>query len=214
MRCALLLVVLLAGCGSDQAPPETGLSVARAVHTATRLGSQVLIAGGCVTDGCGTATDTTELYDARSGHFRSGPRLTGPRDGHTATPLDGHVLLAGGYAGEGQGALATAEICDATRCRSAGRLTRPRGGHAAASLPGGHVLVTGGIDATTDIYDGDGFRAGPRMRHARAGHTATTLPDGRVLVAGGYGRDGRAIAEAELFDGRRFVPAASPPAHG
>ncbi len=184
-RSLLAVLAVLPGCGAEPPPPETGLAVARAVHTATALGTRVLIAGGCVTDGCGTATDTTELYDASSGRFAPGPRLTGPRDGHTATPLPGgEVLLAGGYAGEGQGALATA-----------------------APLPGGRVLVTGGTDATTDVYDGDAFHRGPRMRRARAAHTATTLPDGRVLVAGGYGPDDRALAEAELFDGRRFVPA-------
>ena len=207
-RALLAVLAVLPGCGAEPPPPETGLAVARAVHTATALGTRVLIAGGCVTDGCGTATDTTELYDASSGRFAPGPRLTGPRDGHTATPLPGgEVLLTGGYAGEGQGALATAETCDAARCRPAASLTRPRGGHAAAPLPGGRVLVTGGTDATTDVYDGDAFHRGPRMRHARAAHTATTLPDGRVLVAGGYGPDDRALAEAELFDGRRFVPA-------
>jgi hypothetical protein len=209
VRALVAILIVLPGCGAEPPEPPPGLGIARAAHTATPLGGRVLIAGGCVTDGCGSATDTTELYDDRTGRFEPGPRLTGPRDGHTATLLtDGRVLLAGGYAGEGQGSLATAEICDAERCRPVGSLAHPRGGHAAALLPGNRVLIAGGPDATSELYDSGGFHPGPRMRHSRFAHTATPLDDGRVLVAGGYDPDGLAVAEAEIFDGRRFVATA------
>ncbi len=38
------------------------------------------------------------------------------------------------------------------------------------------------------------------LRHARVQHGQAVLPDGRVLVVGGTGRDGRALASAELID--------------
>jgi hypothetical protein len=168
----------------------------------------VLIAGGCVTDGCGTATDTTELYD--HGRFLPGPRLTTPRAGQTATTLpDGRVLLVGGYAGEGEEPLASAELCDAELCRPAGELAHGRGGHAAAALPGGRVIVIGGAGGPggTETWRAGRFDPGPRLLHARDAHTATALPDGRVLVAGGYGRDGQAVAEAEVLTNGRWTAA-------
>jgi Galactose oxidase, central domain len=215
----LALLVAAAGCGGDPAPAppaedldrpfRAGLDLPRAVHTASQLpDGSVLIAGGCVTDGCGRATDTTEIY--HDGRFSPGPRLTTPRDGHTATRLpDGRVLLVGGYAGEGRAPLANAELCDAERCRPAGALARGRGGHAAAPLPGGGVLVIGGAGAggTTETWRDGRFRPGPPLLHPRDGHTATALADGRILVTGGYGPDGRAVAEAEILDGGRWTPA-------
>ena len=170
----------------------------------------VLLAGGCVTEGCGTATDSSELYDARTARFTTGPQLTGPRDAHTAVRLrDGRVLLIGGYAGEGQGALATAELCDRTRCRPTGALATPRGGHAAVRLRDGRVLVIGGDGAlaSTEVWAHGRFRPGPPLLHGRQGHTATLLEDGRVLVVGGYDAEGRAIGATELLGGQTPVRA-------
>ncbi len=202
-----LLVAVLAGCGGGDdgftVHAIAALDTPRAAHTATALGNgRVLLAGGCVTDGCGTATDTTEVYDARTSRFTPGPALTGPRDGHTATRLrDGRVLLAGGFAGEGRGALATAEICDAARCRTTGPLHTARGGHAAVRLRDGSVLVIGGDGAlaSTEVWADGRFRPGPTLHHGRQGLTATALRDDRVLVVGGYDADGQAIAASELL---------------
>jgi hypothetical protein len=91
-RVLLAVVVALPCCGAEPPPLDTGLATARAVHTATAL------AGGCVTDGCGTATDTTELYDPRTGRFSPGPSLTTARyklPAAAALLPDGRVLVAG-----------------------------------------------------------------------------------------------------------------------
>ena len=208
LRPSIALLVALAGCAStpDSTLRQTaGLRVPRAVHTATALpDGRVLLAGGCVTDGCGTATATTEIYDTRSARFAAGPRLTGPRDGHTATPLPGgRVLLAGGYAGEGRGALATTETCDATRCERAGSLAAARGAHATVALRDGRVLVIGGAQAPGSTESCRApcahFDPGPPLAHPRHSHTATVLQDGRVLIVGGYDAGGHAIAATELL---------------
>jgi hypothetical protein len=211
------LAVVLAACGgSDRDRREPlALQTPRAAHTATVLpDGTVLLAGGCATDGCSTATATTEVYDPRSDRLSPGPRLTRARDAHTATRLrDGRVALIGGYAREGTGALASAELCSRSGCRGTGSLATARGGHAAVALRDGRVLVMGGDGAlaTTEVCDTacTRFGPGPRLLHGRQGHTATLLPDGRVLVVGGYGRAGRAIAAAEIFDPStaRFAPA-------
>ena len=217
---ALVAAVAIAGCDSG----PLALEVPRAAHTATALErGVVLVAGGCVTDGCSTATATTELYDGR---FHAGPRLTQPRDAHTATRLPGgRVLLVGGYAGEGRGALASAEICDRHVCRRTGSLATARGGHAAVAVPDGRVLVIGadGALAGTEIYDHGRFGPGPGLARGRQAHTATLLADGRVLVVGGYAASGAAIRAAELIDpatghvepaGRLATAAASTPPSG
>ena len=218
----LAMLAVLGGCGTEPPPrPETRLGLARAVHTATALaGARVLIAGGCVTDGCGTATDTTELYDDRARRFAPGPRLTGPRAGHTATPLpDGRMLLAGGYAGEGQDALATAETCDARGCRATGSLMHGRGGHAAAPLPAAACSSrrhrrgdanAAGLDRALRPADGPHL-PGPSLRTARykrgdgAGPEILDVPRGRSVEV--PGRVAGAFATATPLGGGRTLVA-------
>lgn len=87
-----------------------------------------------------------------------------------------------------------------------------RSQHTAVRLPGGGVLVAGGLDAlgirglrTAEIYEpGTGtWRVAASMTHERFGHAAASLPDGRVLVAGGVTR-GCALPpvsnSAEIYD--------------
>lgn len=93
-----------------------------------------------------------------------------------------------------------------------GSALEARSQHIAVRLPGGGVLVAGGLDAlgarglrTAEIYDpGTGtWRAAASMTHERFGHAAVPLPDGRVLVAGGVTR-GCALSpvsnSAEVYD--------------
>jgi hypothetical protein len=194
---------------------------ARAAHTATALtDGRVLLAGGCDTTGCSTATRATELFDGR--RFTAGPQLVTARDSHTATPLpDGNVLVAGGYEREGAPPLASAELVTAGGSRPTGAMTTGRGGHVAVGLitgAGGRgglgetelrqaVLVAGGSGPdgplrSAEVYDagrGTWRRVAP-MHHARVAAAAAVLPLRRVLVTGGIGADGKALASAEIFD--------------
>jgi galactose oxidase-like protein len=209
---ALVAAILLAGCGDERrANPPLRMLDARAVHTATALGDgTVLLAGGCATAGCSTATRATELFDGR--RFRPGPRLVVARDGHTATPLpDDGVLLAGGFEREGTPPLASAEVVRERVVQPAPAMRTGRGGHVAAQFGAG-VLVAGGSGASgvlrsAEVFDGDRWRSAAPMRHARVAAAATSLPDGSVLVTGGIGADGKALRSVERFDGRRWHPA-------
>ena len=73
------------------------------------------------------------------------------------------------------------------------------------------MLILGGrspqdsVYRSAEIFDpGAGaFVDAGSMREGRQQHTATLLDDGRVLIAGGYwsdGRQGRALASAEMYD--------------
>ena len=82
-------------------------------QTATLLGDgEILIAGGSDLSG---SLSTAELYDPKTGTFRSTGDMTTPRQGATATLLaDGRVLIVGGYVG-GYGSttwLSSAEVYD------------------------------------------------------------------------------------------------------
>jgi hypothetical protein len=215
MRAAIaiagLVLVQLASAGAEvpRVEPAAAPAVARGAHTATAVGERVLIAGGCVVDGCSRATATTEIW--HDGSFAPGPRLTVARDGHTATLLrNGEVMLVGGWRAEGAAPLASAELCSLTRCRVVARLATGRGGHRAVRLGHGGLLVIGGdalggVVGTVELYDRRRGRFITRapLLYPRAGHTATLLGDGRVLVVGGYGADGRGVPAAELYDARR-----------
>ncbi len=79
--------------------------------------------------------------------------------------------------------------------------------HVIAMLPGGLVLVIGGMlkspMAAVKIYDpqtGIWTEAAP-MNIPRQHHAAATLPDGRVLVAGG--RFQSPLASAEIYEPQR-----------
>jgi hypothetical protein len=76
-----------------------------------------------------------------------------------------------------------------------GSLYTTRAYHTATLLPGGKILVAGGIAAyyghvtadSAELYDqatGTWSNTG-NLNAARSGHTATLLPNGKVLVAGG-----------------------------
>jgi hypothetical protein len=106
--------------------------------------------------------------------------------------------------------LAEAELYDPTSgsfSPTLGILATARQWHTASLLPGGKVLVTGGLDSagkaiiTAEVFDpaNQSFTTPGGMGTARAFHTATVLKDGTVLVTGGD--DGTsAQSTAELYN--------------
>lgn len=212
--------VLLAGCTGGPAgrspdrsvPPGDALAevALRAAHTMTPVaGDALLVAGGCVVDGCTTATPTA--YVVTAGTVERVGELAEARDAHTATLLDdGRVLVTGGFAGEGRPPLTSAEVFDPATgtWQEVGSLAVGRGGHAAALLGDGRVLVAGGwvgsetYTATTEIFDPTTgrFSPGPDLPQAVDGLAASSLPDGSVLVVGGQVRPGVASRRAVVVD--------------
>ncbi len=89
-----------------------------------------------------------------------------------------------------------------------------RSGHSATLLPGGEVLIAGGMVRNGEFLDSaetyapqtNTFVPVGKMATARVGHAAAALKDGRVLIVGGWGLSRGPIDSAELFDPktRRF----------
>lgn len=186
---------------------------ARAAHTATLLLSgDVLVAGGCIEDGCGVATAETFIVASDGGSVVRGPDLEGPRDGHTATALpDGSVVLIAGYSGEGQPPLASVEVFDAVSgtIQPFGDIHQGRGGHASALLPGDRVLVLGGwvarrtYTSTAEVVDisSGSIEEAAQLPIALHAMDAVTLADGSVLVTGGQVEGGGGTNRAWIYEG-------------
>ncbi len=120
------------------------LAAARSAHTATRLpNGKVLVAGGGLL--------STELFDPALGAWSAADSLAGKPVGHTVTLLPaGKALVAGGFGVSGNVfdvALSSTEFFDSVlgAWNSAGSLVAARYYHTATLLPGGKVLVAGGV---------------------------------------------------------------------
>ena len=93
---------------------------------------------------------------------------------------------------------------------STGSLAGGHGFGAVASLPGGDVLVAGGVGSagqavsSAEVYDPvtGAWTATGSLAVARVGAATASLPGGDVLVAGGLGTDHRPLASAEVYDPR------------
>ncbi len=213
------VAVSAAGAAGESSPGEVDWSVvqARAAHTATTFrDGGVLVAGGCVADGCGEASDETFVVGSGGATIASGPSMSAPRDSHTATLLDdGRVVLIGGYPGEGLGVLDSIDVIDPLSMTTTVQLplSQARGGHAAAALVSGEVLVVGGwigtrrYTASAELFEpGTGrVRAVADAPYAADALDAVVLGDGRVLVAGGQVAPGQATAAAATFDPKTEV---------
>ncbi|RSM79992.1 hypothetical protein DMH04_30805 [Kibdelosporangium aridum] len=189
---------------------DTGaLTTARFGHTATAVGSQLLVVGG--TSARGTALASAELLDPQTLQWTATTPMIDARTGHQTVLLTDKetkkvtVLVVGGAVPTGQGerALATCEIYDPeTKTWTAtSSLSVPRKGHQATLLPDGRVLVTGGDAlpavpyrqeslASAEIYDPADKTWHPVASMpggGRSGHRCVATPIGAVVV-GGVGR--------------------------
>lgn len=187
------------------------MSVARAAHQATPLGSGgILITGGCDDPGCENVLASAEIYDPATRSFRATVEMNTPRDAHVAVGLpDGRALAAGGWTG--RGVTAGAELYDPTTgdWTPTSDMTEARMGAVAAPLPDGRVLLAGGATsgsaplASAEIFDPAtmSFSTARPMSAPRTAHAAVVLGDGRVLVTGGRSsRRGPPSRSAEIFD--------------
>ncbi len=103
-----------------------------------------------------TPLDTAEVYDPESNAFREVGRMSKPHYLGVASVLrDGTALVTGGWTLRGPvvRGMATAELFDpiSDRFISVGRLHVPRLTQSATVLPGGEVMVAGGIDGESQV---------------------------------------------------------------
>jgi len=210
------------------------MAAPRTWHTATRLADgRVLITGGV--DGTWSCHKSCEIFDPAAGTLTPVADMSVARAQHTATLLgDGRVLVTGGFQDYSE-VVTVLEVAMSTAQRTAeifdpatGAWTPipsmqvERAAHTATVLPGGDVLLVGGIsgglggvfieahpvfassaerfDPTTETFAAEGSLSGGRSHHA-----ACLLGDGRVLVTGGYEPAGTSgwgpVAKCEVFDG-------------
>jgi Galactose oxidase, central domain/Kelch motif len=205
--------------------PTGSLGEPRADHTATLLpDGRVLIAGGMVENG--VFLNTMELYDPKTGSFRSAGSMSSKRVGHSATLLpSGKVLLAGGMADRSfEGGLHgitsnSIDIYDPQTGKAipAGNLITGRQAHEAILLPNGKVLFIGGFDGrhyldSVEIFDPSTNKLAQagKLIEPRGGAVAVLLPPsdgkdaGKVLIMGGASGETETnhivLGSAELFD--------------
>src|SRR5229473_1353972 len=145
---------MLLDATTSQPVPIDSLTHARSGHTATVLpDGTVLVLGGWNAEG--RVETRAEVFDPMSRKFTERPGIERlARAEHTATLLtDGQLLIVGG-ATAGREARSNAVFWDpfAQEVRSTRDcfLERPRRQHSAVLLPGGGVLIHGGVDADGD----------------------------------------------------------------
>jgi hypothetical protein len=202
--------------------PSTGtfaltgsMTVALSGHTATLLGSgMVLIAGGEGPPPVGYPA-AAELYNPTPGTFSNTGNLNTPRSSHTATILnDGTVLIAGGEANtsEGLSLYSSGEIYNPTSgafTTTTGSMNVASAGHSAILLSTGQILIAAGSGGTngdtplarTELYNptNQTFTLSGSLSTARQYFSATLLSNGQVLLAGGGGTT-QVIGTGELYN--------------
>jgi hypothetical protein len=192
--------------------------------TATLLGDGTVLIAGLGNSSPGPGLLSGQLYDPSTDSFSPRGKRNDPTNlaasyyGHAATLLtNGNVLISGGGEFDTIGQFFTqSELYDSANGTfdSAGSMTMGRVYHAATLLPGGSVLITGGLaalgppTASAELYDPvtGSFSSVGNMTTGRLWHTATLLRDGTVLIAGGSSTT--PISGAELYHpaGIQFTP--------
>ncbi len=205
-------------------PTATLLMPRSGAAVAPLPGGRVLVAGGSPSNSA--VLQSAEVFDPATGAFTALPtQLSVPRAGAAAAPLpDGRVLIAGGSS-SGSAVLQSAEVFDpatgaftALPASDATELQTARYNFAAVPLPGGKILIAGGVGtagvlASAEIFDpaAETFTALPasgatELQTPRTAPAAAALPDGRVLIAGGDSTANSMISSddvlssAEVFD--------------
>ncbi len=192
---------------ADAWTPTSRPTELQVVDTATLMGDgDVLVTGLFGPREYGASVGAAEYLPGSDTWVRVATPPSGAERERAAVLLPGgDVLLLGGWSREGpfvppQKIYAAAEEFDPATAswKVVAPMAVPRSGPTATVLPGGTVLVTGGLDeispvgpdpglASTEAFDPATGTWTPRspMEQARGRHTASLLPDGRVLVAGG-----------------------------
>ena len=207
----LTACLVSASVGVEQVSPIATMTMPRAAHTATLLpDGTVLIAGGCIADGCeNKLTASAEIYDPVTNIFRETGAMKVARVGHAAIPLStGKVLILGGWAGNNATAIAELYTPETESFGVVGTMNEPRDGFTATRLQDGRILIAGGYNggmtrlASAEVYNpaDNSFSLVGAMTTPRMSHSATLLADGRVLIAGGSQSRGNILSNTEVFD--------------
>lgn len=189
---------------SGCADARTCMSAARVGHTATRLGSSVVIAGGQAADG--KAIGSAEVFEGD--RFFKAAELSIARAWHGAVPAGAGVLIVGGIAGAAP-AGRSVELYTKEGYKLRAGMKQGRRGFTLTLLDDGRLLAAGGVDpggapqTSVEAWDprSETWSAAGEMKVPRAYHTATVLEDGKVLFAGGLtSAAGQATASLERYD--------------
>ena len=208
---------------ADMLEPRYG-----AAATVLANGSVLVTGGAAQLDANGKPvqlSSTAEVYDPNDGVFTPvAAPLPGPVSHHTATLLpNGRVLVVGGLSGDAAApqpstlAFTLDPVTGNAEQVNFGSAApfQPRYMHKALALPGGDVLITGGL-STGDVPIGSTYRyffntntlaEQGTMTVPRSGHTLTTINrydatrmvGELAVVIGGRDAEGKPVALIETF---------------
>jgi len=180
---------------------------------------QVLVAGGCTAfdvNGCTSVTNKAEIYDPKTGTWKTTTALHTARYAMTATLLAGGKALVAGGSTAALDALNSSEIYDPTAktWTLGGKMVQPRADYASIMLSTGAILFAGGENTSgvsinnAELYNPSSgkFTATGNMTATRVEHTAVLLANGKVLVSGGNNQTlngATPLASAELYNPAR-----------